>query len=250
MTGHLDNNKQNPHRHIGRIRGGIALLVCVLVLSGCAGTKQLAIETTFPVPVIDKAPVSLGIFLDDTLVNYAHTETIDQSGAWEVQIGQAQTQLFTNLATGLFERYAFVSGNTVAAPMDGVLKPTITEVQFSVPAQTRSDYYEVWLRYEFELYDRQGNLVGSWKLPAYGKASKNNHGSSSNGLQAAAIAACRDAMAFFSINFTREPAVRKWIAAGKPSQPAPISVTDPANNSPAVESEVETTATIQEGDPA
>ena len=246
MTGHLYNSKQNRRWHLSNVRSGIALCICLVIFSGCAGTKQLAIETNFPVPVIEKAPVSLGIFLDETLVNYAHEETIDQSGSWEVQIGQAQTQLFTNLATGLFENYAFVSGNTVAAPMDGVLKPTITEVQFSIPAQTRSDYYEVWVRYEFELYDRQGNVVGSWKLPAYGKASKNNHGSSSNGLQAAAIAACRDAMAFFSINFTREPAVQKWIAAGKPSLPAPVTT----NASPAVERDVETTATSQEGDPA
>lgn len=246
MTGHLNIINQDWGQHLSSVPSALTLLFCLLLVSGCAGTKQLAIDTTFPVPVIEKAPVSLGIFLDDTLVNYAHKETIDQSGTWEVQIGQAQTQLFTNLATGLFESYTFVSDNTVAAPMDGVLKPNITEVQFSVPAQTRSDYYEVWVRYEFELYDREGNVVGSWKLPAYGKASKNNHGSSSNGLQAAAIAACRDAMAFFSINFTREPAVQKWLAAGKPSQPAPVMTTE----TPAVENNAETTANSQESDPA
>ncbi|MCR9261298.1 MAG: hypothetical protein NXH95_16370 [Pseudomonadaceae bacterium] len=246
MTGHLNIINQDWGQHLSSVPSALTLFFCLLLVSGCAGTKQLAIDTTFPVPVIEKAPVSLGIFLDDTLVNYAHKETIDQSGTWEVQIGQAQTQLFTNLATGLFESYTFVSDNTVAAPMDGVLKPNITEVQFSVPAQTRSDYYEVWVRYEFELYDREGNVVGSWKLPAYGKASKNNHGSSSNGLQAAAIAACRDAMAFFSINFTREPAVQKWLAAGKPSQPAPVMTTE----TPAVENNAETTANSQESDPA
>jgi hypothetical protein len=242
MTGHLNIINQDWSRHFGGVSSALTLFICLIFFSGCAGTKQLAIDTTFPIPVIEKAPVSLGIFLDDTLINYAHKETIDQSGAWEVQIGQAQTQLFTNLATGLFENYVFVSGNTAAAPLDGVLKPSITDVQFSVPAQTRSDYYEVWVRYEFALYDR----TGSWKLPAYGKASKNNHGSSSDGLQAAAIAACRDAMAFFSINFSREPVVQKWIAAGKPSQPAPVMATE----SPAVESDGEITVTSQEGDPA
>ena len=246
MTEHLNIINQDRDWHFGNVSGVLALFFCLFVASGCAGTKQLAIDTTFPIPVIEKAPVNLGIFLDDNLVKYVHTETIDQSGIWEVQIGQAQTQLFTNLATGLFESYTFVSDNSVAAPMDGVLKPKITEVQFSVPAQTRSDYYEVWVRYEFELYDRAGNVVGNWKLPAYGKASKNNHGSSSNGLQAAAIAACRDAMAFFSINFSREPAVQSWIAAGKPSQPAPVTATE----SPAVENDGETTTTSPEGNPA
>jgi hypothetical protein len=35
--------------------------------------------------------------------------------------------------------------------VDGVLTPTIEEVQFSTPDQTRSDYFEVWVRYRFEL---------------------------------------------------------------------------------------------------
>ena len=226
-----------------RALGGVAFCTCVFFFSGCAGTKQLAIDSTFPVPIIEKAPVNLGIYLDETLVTYTHKETIENSGSWEVQIGSAQTQLFTNLATGLFESYTFVSDSTVQAPMEGVLKPNITEVQFSVPEQTRSDYYEVWIRYEFELYDRQGNAIGTWKLPAYGKASKKNHGSSSNGLQAAAIAACRDAMAFFSINFTREPAVQKWIAAGKPSLPPPV----PAVDTPAT-AEVGTTQPAEQED--
>ncbi|XOV81550.1 MAG: hypothetical protein ACFHXK_11760 [bacterium] len=236
------------------------MMLSLFLISGCAGTRQLGIDTSFPVPVIEKAPVSLGIFLDEELINFTHKETIDRSGAWEVQIGQAQQQLFTNLATGLFENFTFVSANTVAPPMDGVLKPNIREVQFSVPAQTRSDYYEVWLRYEFELYDQQGNLIDTWKLPAYGKASKNNHGSSSNGLQAAAIAACRDAMAFFSINFSREPAVQKWIAAGKPSQPAPLPESEsaagsedpgtvPANDSPTNTDGGKAAATKPEGEP-
>ena len=41
------------------------------------------------------------------------------------------------------------------------------------------------------------------------------------------MAACRDAMAFFSINFSREPVVRKWIGAGKPLMP-PAPTPEPA----------------------
>lgn len=215
---------------ISKRRSPIKLLVCTitatLALCGCAGTKQLAIDTSFPIPIMEKTPVNLGIYLDDTLTQYAHKERIDNAGEWEVQIGAAQQQLFDNLAKGVFESHTFVSSNTGEAPLDGVLKPNITDVQFSIPAQTRSNYYEVWIRYEFELFDRAGNAVGSWKLPAYGKASKKNYGSSSKGLEAAALAACRDAMAFFSINFAREPAVQKWLTAGKPLMPAATPESD------------------------
>ena len=54
-----------------------------------------------------------------------------------------------------------------------------------MPDQTRSNYYEVWIRYKFELFDREGGLIGDWNLPAYGKASNKNYGSSTAGLQAA-----------------------------------------------------------------
>lgn len=207
----------------------------ILMLSACAGVKRLEIEGTFPVPLMEKTPVSLGIHLDEDILSYVHKETIEKGGEWEVSIGPVQQNLFNNLAAGVFENYAFVESTSIPAastPLDGVLKPSIKEVQFSLPKQTRSDYYEVWIRYEFQLYDRAGTLVGEWKLPAYGKANKNNFGSSSKGLQAAAMAACRDAMAFFSINFAREPVVQKWLAAGKPllPPPAPIPVPVPAEN--------------------
>ncbi len=203
---------------------GIAA-ICI-ALCACSGTKRLEIDDNFPVPLMDKAPVNLGIHLDEDLTGYTHTETIEKKGTWEVSIGPAQQKLFDNLASGVFEGYAFVNdtaiiGTATENTLDGVLKPTIKEVQFSLPVQTRSNYYEVWIRYEFQLYDKAGTLIGDWNLPAYGKASKKNYGSSSRGLQAAAMAACRDAMAFFSINFSREPVVRKWLTAGKPQQPAP-----------------------------
>ncbi len=196
------------------------LLFTCLLLAACTGTKRAAVEGAFPVPLMAKTPVNLGIYLDEELVAYEHKETIEKKGQWEVSIGPAQPALFENLASGVFESHVFVASNVIDAPWDGVLKPAIEEVQFSLPDQTRSNYYEVWIRYQFQLYDRQGGLLGEWQLPAYGKASNKNHGSATTGLQAAAMAACRDAMAFFSINFSREPVVRKWLAAGKPLAPA------------------------------
>ncbi len=198
----------------------VLLLLPVLCgLSACSGPKKLAVEGVFPIPLMQKAPVSLGIYLDETLVQYEHKETIDKKGSWEVAIGPSQQALFDNLASGVFEAHTFVSAQTIDGAWDGVLKPSIEEVQFSLPDQTRSNYYEVWIRYKFMLFDREGGLIGEWNLPAYGKASNKNYGSSTAGLQAASMAACRDAMAFFSINFSREPVVRKWLAAGKPLAP-------------------------------
>ena len=200
----------------------IAALAAALLIGGCSSTKNLALDSTFPVPLIPKVPLSLGIFLDNDLRSYTYNEKIENKGEWNVGLGAVQEPLFVNLAQGLLDGHELVSSPTTPT-MDGVLKPHIDELQFSLPEQTRSNFYEVWIRYRFELYDPEGGLVGEWKLPAYGKASKKDFGSSSSGVEAAAIAACRDAMAFFALNFTREPVVKQWLDAGKPPGTAVVT---------------------------
>ena len=208
----------------------LGLIVCVSFgLASCASTKNLVLDTTFPVPLMNKVPVRLAFHLDDTLLSYVYSEKIEKKGQWNVELGSVQTKLFNNLAAGIFEQHTIVATNS-APGLDGVLKPSITDLQFSLPDQTRSDFYEVWIRYNFDLYDSNGNPVGNWPLTAYGKASKNDFSSSSSGVEAAAIAACRDAMAFFAINFTKVPIVKKWFANGKPQKP-------PAAPSPAESAE-------------
>lgn len=197
----------------------IVFAACLLI-AACTGTKKVALDNTFPVPVMQKTPVRIGILLDETLRNYTFSGKVDKRGAWDVDIGTVQQPLFNNLATGLFEAHAFVDSPT-GHGFDGVLTPQITDMQFSLPAQTRSNFYEVWIKYEFELSDVNGNSIARWTLPAYGKANNKDYGGSSSGIRAAAIAACRDAMAFFAINFGREAAVRQWLADGKPSGPSP-----------------------------
>ena len=206
-----------PHRHPRSM--GLPVLLCSLLLLGACttSTKRLDLETAFPVPLITKVPVNMGIHLNTELTGHTYLETVEKKGSWEVMLGPVQRELFDTLARGVFQNHRFVETIGPSSEVDGFLEPAIAEVQFALPSQTRSDYYEVWIRYDFSLYDQAGNLIGHWKLPAYGKANQNNFGSKSAGLQAAAIAACRDAMAFFSINFSREPFIAQWLLAGMPA---------------------------------
>jgi hypothetical protein len=99
--------------------------------------------------------------------------------------------------------------------VDAVLVPLIAELQFSTPSQTRTDYFEVWLRYQFQLYSRDGALLGEWPLTAYGKANTQNYllSTTEPALQEAALSACRDAMAFFTVQFRTVPVVQQWLSA-------------------------------------
>lgn len=196
------------------LQRSVLLVLLTLLLGGCLGA-QVEVPTDFPVPLLEPVPVPVGLYLDSELTEYVHEEELPDNGKWRITIGPAQPTMFNNLFAGMFVRHEMVAGSTTQAQgsdLKGVIQPSIAEVQFSTPSQTRSDYFEVWIRYQIKLYDR-GLLLGEWPITAYGKANVQNYGlsSTSPALQAAAFAACRDAMAYFAVEFQKVPAVKKWL---------------------------------------
>jgi hypothetical protein len=203
------------------IARAIVGLVIAGIMTACGGAS-VAVPSNFPVPLVDKLPLRMGVHLNADLLAYVHSENLEKSGDWKIDLGGAQQSMFNNLASGMFDQFEFVADpQSPSSELDGVLVPNIEEVQFSIPAQTRSDYYEVWIRYQFKLYSGDGQLLADWPLTAYGKANQRNYGMQTDqpGLQAAALAACRDAMAFFTVQFQGVPPVKNWLAAelGGPS---------------------------------
>ena len=189
------------------------ILIALACLAGCGGAR-VTVPALFPVPVVERLPLTMGLHLDDELVNFVFTEDLGEGGKWEIALGSAQEQMFTNLLTGMFDGvYPVADPQHPDGQVAGVLVPTISEVQFSTPLQTRTEYFEVWVRYQFRLYGRDGQLVTEWPLTAYGKANEDNYGLQSRepALQAAAVEACRDAMAFFTVQFRSIPDVQRWL---------------------------------------
>lgn len=202
-----------------RLSSCVVLLAALSSLGGCLGAA-VEVPAEFPVPLLRQLPVTVGLVLSDDLTSFVHEETLPDNGDWRIVLGPAQPVMFNNLFAGMFNSHQVIadeSAETQALTVDGVLVPSIEEVQFSIPSQTRSDYFEVWIRYQIKLYDN-GALLGEWPITAYGKANVQNYGlsSTSPALQAAAFAACRDAMAYFAVEFQRVPAVRTWLAAQSP----------------------------------
>ncbi|MFK7912583.1 MAG: hypothetical protein AB8B93_01605 [Pseudomonadales bacterium] len=210
----MNNRNSRPLATMVRIW---ALSLLTLALGGCLGA-QVAVptETTeFPVPLLEPLPIAVGLVLDETLTNYVHTEERPKNGQWRISIGPAQPAMFNNLFAGMFAAHQQVAGSSAAdqgSVVQGILQPSIEQVQFATPTQTRTDYFEVWIRYQIKLFDN-GKLLGEWPIAAYGKANVQNYGlsSTSPALQAAAFAACRDAMAYFAVQFQKVPAVKAWI---------------------------------------
>lgn len=201
--------------YLGRCFVVPVAVAALFALGGCGGAS-VEVPPDLPVPLIERLPLVMGVHLSDELLGYVHQEKLEQSGEWRIDLGGAQDRMFENLLSGMFQGMRLVPDP--AAPgteVDGVLVPAIQEVQFSTPDQTRSEYFEVWVRYRFQLLDRDGTLVAEWPMTAYGKANSHNYGMNSRApaLEAAALAALRDAMAFFTVQFRSVPAVQSWLNA-------------------------------------
>ena len=152
--------------------------------------------------------------------------------------------MFNNLAQGMFTNHRLVSSAEISSGLnpnslspadansskiDAILVPNISELQFSIPAQTKSDFYEVWLNYNFRLLTPDGSAIAEWPMKAYGRANKRNYGILENtehgALQEASRVALRDAMAVFTFKFKRVPGVQQWLQqyTGTEEQSAPAT---------------------------
>lgn len=185
------------------------------LLAACTATNvAVDEETSFPVPLVRKLPLTMGLHLPEALTDFVHEEDLGDDGTFAIDIGDAQPTVFGNLFSGMFDNTVLIDDPALpAVSVAGTVVPTIAELQFSTPFQTRTDYFEVWIRYHFQLYNRDGDLEGEFDLTAYGKANTQNYGLNHTPptLRAAAMQACRDAMAFFTVQFTREPVVQNWL---------------------------------------
>lgn len=187
-----------------------AVLACLclsLFLSGCT-TTAVTVEATFPErPIVERLPIAVAVVYDEAFQSYTLAESIPQRGDWEIDLGAAQVALFRAMLPALFstvkEREA-LAPEPEDSTAELLLRPQLQDMQFSIPYQTRSNFFEVWLKYEIELYERDGEtLVTRYPLTGYGRTRDGFLDSTQGAIEQAAITALRDAGAFFAIEFPR-----------------------------------------------
>jgi len=185
----------------------LACLCLSLLLGGCT-TTAVTVEATFPDrPVVQQLPLKVAVVYDEAFQRYTLSESIPQRGNWEIDLGAAQVALFRAMLPALFS--AVTERDALAPePEDStaelLLRPQLQDMQFSIPYQTRSNFFEVWLKYEIELFERDGEtLVARYPLTGYGRTRDGFLDSAQVAIEQAAITALRDAGAFFAIEFPR-----------------------------------------------
>ena len=223
-----------------------AIAVGSIGLWGCAGANVAVLSSELPVPLLEPIELNVGIRMTDELLAYEHTEEIKNNGKWRIELGSAQELMFDNLASGMFSQHEMITADGVPSnDVDALLIPSIQELQFAIPSQTKGDFFEVWIKYEFELLDPNGAQIAQFPLTAYGKANSRDFGfleDTENGaLGLAAKVALRDAMAFFALRFKRVPPIATWLQTGAlPARPAATAVPAAQSSQPAGSSALST----------
>ena len=206
-------------------------MLCFTLLAAGCSTKQVVVEGNFPKPLLDPLPITLGVIYPSA---FAEHEFFDEAKGraesdWLVKTGEAQVEFWDILFTGLFDEVVHIRDwETVqsrGSEIDGVLIPTIADLQYTIPTHTNVKIYEIWMRYQFRLVDisaihqqEDGSLsfnpderLAAWPITAYGKTPTAFLQTDEEAVNLAAVVALRDAGAHFVTTFGATPEVAGWL---------------------------------------
>lgn len=182
----------------------LGLIAFLLVLASCS--QHVVLSEDFPTPVMRKIATPVTLYLPPELVNYTHTEKPDPGVNWTIEFGASNARLFEAVVRGMFDKV------TVAYTLDEVsddatvLKPVMKQYQFSTPGMSKTDYYEVWIKYALQLYHPKNTGLMDWPFTAYGRDEPDGKSTAAT-MREASRRAMRDAAAAVVLGFTKQPAV-------------------------------------------
>ncbi len=197
----------------------LLVLICTTNIHwvvGCSSDASVTITTSIPNPLIEQLPIDVAIYYNDSMSQYVHSEDLGSYGNHTIDL-RSQISVFNRIFNAMFKSVKPIDSidSAEGRGVDAILAPSIEKFQFSIPEQTRKDFYEVWIQYRFDLYGVDGSLIHSWPVTAYGKANRLNYGGMQNekspALREATKWALRDAAASVSFSFVRQDLVREWV---------------------------------------
>ncbi|MDC3196586.1 hypothetical protein OAU36_02515 [Gammaproteobacteria bacterium] len=189
------------------------VVLAAISLSAC-GVNNVVIEGSFPTPNISPLPLSVAVFYDPALTEFAYIE-YSETGAEEYNIasGQSHVELFNAVLPAMFDGVVVVGSLEEAEVLgvDAIFAPLIEEFQLALPSKTKLDVYEVWIKYNMRLMAADGEYIADWVLTSYGKTPTESMRSAESAINDAAVVALRDLASSFSLSFTQVPEVRDWL---------------------------------------
>lgn len=191
------------------------LLSAILLLTACSATT-INISGTFPAPLVQKLPLTVGVFYDDAFTNHSFIEINDNTGddQYIINSGSSQIELFNTMLPAVFEEVVQLDSIDSANALNGldaVFIPGIEEFQVGLPQKTRLNVYEIWVKYNMRLARTNGDYIADWVMTAYGKSPEETFQSVDAGVNDAANVALRDLAASFTLGFGNVPEIKEWL---------------------------------------
>jgi hypothetical protein len=185
------------------------LLLSASSLVACGHTVE--VQEPFPDPVIEPLPLRVGLLYRPAFTEYAYTEKQTGDGTWTLRLGGANVRVFDRVFARLFAATTRVTEVATGAArnegLDAIIEPVVTNVEFSLPVQSHTNQYAVWLRYRLDIYGQDGQLLHEWPVAAYGQ-SEDRGLSGARSMARAVELALRDAEATVATQFAQEPKIR------------------------------------------
>lgn len=171
------------------------LYLLLSALAGCGSTITMD-EPTIPAPLTEKIPVNVALRMPEEFNNFVHEEAVLGRESWTINLGRSNASFFEQLFGYLFTDVTVLGPEDDARDFqfDALIEPSIDGFEFSVPTQSKTEAFAVWVRYRLRVFDREGNNASNWTVSAYGKSQKQGL-NKSKALQRAAVLAMRDAAA-------------------------------------------------------
>lgn len=201
-------------RHAAARTGGrhpvMPAVAALLMLGGCASQYTAVPPSAFPPPLMEALQMTVNLEMDEAFRNYTHTETMTdlRAATWTMPIGPASVDWMTSLVGS---RFTSIDGGNKAALK---ITPEIERVEFSLPTQTGTEFYEAWIQYRVRITNVGGKTVADLPLAAYGKSREGLMVGAETGMADALNQAMRDATAALAIELKDNSKVFGWTRSG------------------------------------
>lgn len=193
-----------------------SLAAVTAAFAGCGGAQVKLADPTIPEPLIDRLPITVAARYPENFQHFVHEEQVIGKEKWTIDLGRANSLLFTQLFQSMFTEYTVIDNETDPRDLgiDALIEPTIDAFEFSVPNQSQTEEFAVWIRYRIKIYDDKGDQIANWPISAYGKAPSATFGND-EALRRAAVLAMRDAAALVILQMDKATGISKLSDAAR-----------------------------------
>lgn len=202
----------------------MVLALFLVAASGCS-TQVSVSDPTIPDPLIDALPMSVGARYPERFDDFVHEERVIGKDKWQIDLGQSNRLLFDKLFSSMFSDFRVLGPDEdpKSYGLDAMIEPSIDAFEFSVPEQSQTDAFAVWIRYRIKIFDRSGTQVANWPISAYGKSQTTTFGGD-EALSRAAVLAMRDAAALIILQMDKSTGISSLAQTRPADEPAATPV--------------------------